>query len=366
MSIAKSGGSVVTAFTYCRLAGAAMLLAIGLPAAAADPAVAKELADCAAKEDKDARLACYDQLAGRTAPSAAAPVASAPGAPRAAAPSASAGTAGPSLLTKAWDLDDKPEIFSVRPYKPVYLLPIYHASAVNASPYSPTRGYGDNNGMPRKTEAKYQISFKTKLAHDLIGDNGDLWAGYTQSSRWQVYNSASSRPFRETDYEPEAMFVWRTNFPVLGMAGRYVSVGINHQSNGQSDPLSRSWNRITAAVGLDRGDWTLTVRPWWRLPEHGANDDNPDLVDYAGRGELLLTRTDGNTVLAVEARHSLRAGDRNHGSLRFDFGFSPLKQNKDLKLHVQWFTGYAESLIDYNHHANYLGLGISLVEWHNE
>jgi phospholipase A1 len=343
-----------------------MALALAAPAVAA-PAAAVDLAACAAVADKDARLECYDRLAGRTVAPTEAASAATPAGVAAPAPPPEPSPPQASLLTKAWDLDDNPEVFRIRAYKPVYLLPVFHASEVNAVPYSPTRGYASNNGTPKKTEAKFQISFKTKVLHDLIGNNGDLWAGYTQSSRWQVYNAASSRPFRETNYEPEAMFVWRTTFDVLGlMTARYLSVGINHQSNGQSDPLSRSWNRITGAVGLERGEWTLTVRPWWRLPEHGNNDDNPDLADYAGRGELLLTRVHDGHVLSIEARHSLRGGDRNHGSLRFDWAIPVERQpqGQGLKIHLQWFTGYAESLIDYNHRANYLGLGISLVEWH--
>jgi phospholipase A1/A2 len=355
-----------------------MTLGSAIPALAA-PVDADNLGECTKIDNRDKRLDCYDRLAGRV--STAAPVATPAATPATASPAVSSAPSSTvasatssetkSLLTEAWDLDNSRERFEIRPYKPVYFLPVFHTDRINAVPHSPTRGYGDNNGTPRKTEAKFQISFKTKIAHDIFGNNGDLWGAYTQSSRWQVYNGASSRPFRETNYEPEAMFVWRTKFDAFGlMTGRYLSIGINHQSNGQSDPLSRSWNRITGAIGLERDRWTLTVRPWWRLPEHGSNDDNPDLADYAGRGELLLTYADNGYVFSADARHSLRGGNRNHGSLRFDLAI-PIPghkqsddQNQGLRLHLQWFTGYAESLIDYNHRANYLGLGVSLKEWH--
>ena len=307
-----------------------------------------DLADCATIDADDARLACYDARAGRVAMPVAdlADVVAAP---------------APSLLTENWELKGNSDLFYLRRYKPVYLLPYFHTSRTNSNPSSPTRGAASSTpAQLDSTEAKFQLSFKTKLLNDIFGNNGDIWAAYTQSSRWQLYNGDHSRPFRETNYEPEAMLVWRTNQDVLGMRARFLALGINHQSNGQGGALSRSWNRITGALALERNQWTLTIRPWWRITEH-SDDDNPDLADYAGRGELLVTGVFDHHVLSVEARHSLRSGDRSHGSLRADWAF-PITDR--LKGHLQWFSGYAESLIDYNHRATYLGVGFSLVEWH--
>jgi phospholipase A1 len=313
-----------------------------------DLQAAPDLTACAAIEADIARLACYDELAGRSTP----PVA---------VPSAASEVRQPSLLTESWELKGNSELFYLRRYKPVYLLPAFHASRTNSAPYSPTRGSATSTPAELdNTEAKFQLSFKTKLLNDIFGNNGDLWAAYTQSSRWQLYNTDHSRPFRETNYEPEAMLVWRTNQEILGMRARYLAIGINHQSNGQGGVLSRSWNRITGALALERGQWTVTLRPWWRITEH-SDDDNPDLADYAGRGELLLTGVFEQHVLSLEARHSLRDGDKNRGSLRADWAF-PITDR--LKGHIQYFSGYAESLIDYNHRATYLGVGFSLVEWH--
>ncbi len=68
------------------------------------------------------------------------------------------------------------------------------------------------------TELKFQLSFKTKVVEDLFGDNGDIWMGYTQSSRWQAYNADASRPFRETNYEPGRCWCFATT--TASSAGR--------------------------------------------------------------------------------------------------------------------------------------------------
>ncbi len=267
-----------------------------------------------------------------------------------------------SLLDSRWELakDSKLGVFQMRAYKPVYLLPAFWTSNVNETPSSPNP---DNTVTEPQVldsvEAKFQLSFKTKFVENIFGDNGDLWGGYTQSSRWQVYNGEESRPFRETNYEPEVMLVFRNNYSIGGWHGRMTGIGINHQSNGRSDPLSRSWNRVVLNVGLDRENWAFVVRPWWRLSD-GNDDDNPDIENYIGRGDAMLVYSKGGHEFSLVGRHSLRGGDESHGSLQMDWGF-PI--DRTLRGHLQVFHGYGESLIDYNHKATYVGLGISLLEW---
>lgn len=266
-----------------------------------------------------------------------------------------------SLLDRRWELapDSKLGTWNIRSYQPVYLLPAFWTSSKNELPHSPNPDNTETKDQNLKsTEAKFQISLKTKAVENLIGDNGDLWIGYTQSSRWQVYNEDESRPFRETNYEPEASLIFRTNYNLLGLNGRLLGLTLNHQSNGRSDPLSRSWNRVMVNLGFEKDNFALMVRPWYRLDEDFKDDNNPDIKDYVGRGDITGFYRHNENEFSLMLRHSLKGGDDSHGALQFDWTF-PIKGK--LRGNFQIFDGYGESLIDYNHRATYVGLGVSLM-----
>lgn len=313
---------------------------------------------CSSEPDQGKRLACFD----REFPAAAAPVA-------ASAPTTSSERPF-SVLSERWELQpqDKTGTFQFRFHAPIYLLPVKYSSAVNRAPSSPSRGsvgdalspFGVNELEWDAVEAKFQLSFKVKAFENMVGDNGDLWFGYTQQAYWQVYTKDLSSPFRETNYAPELINTWRTDLSFLGMRMSMLNLGLIHQSNGKSGVVSRSWNRIYAQAGLERGGFSMLVRPWYRMSEDPEKDDNPDIENYVGRGDLILAYKTGQHVFSAVGRHSLRGGDENHGSLQFDWAM-PITGK--LKGHLQVFTGYGESLIDYNHRQTTFGLGISLAEW---
>ncbi|RQO58601.1 phospholipase [Paucibacter sp. KBW04] len=353
----------------------ALTLASAWPAFAQSASNAQ---DCRDIDDDRARLACFDQASGRAAKPAAvvnsapvlapapvtAPVLSAP----TDRPSSSLASHRQRSMLERWDMTDdlRPHDFIPRTHKPVYVLPLSVTNRINEAPFSEQARVGagvDTNQESahlQSAESKFQLSLKTRVWHGLIASHGDLWFGYTQSSRWQVYNGAMSRPFRETNYEPEAIFAFKTPYEIFGWKGRMSNLSLTHQSNGRADPLSRSWNRVIAEFGLEKGDWTLQIRPWWRIPESAATDDNPAISDYIGRGEVLLSYGAGGKVLTLQARHSLRGGAKSRGSLQLEWAYPLAGQ---LFGYVQLFSGYGDSLIDYNFRQTRLGLGVSLVEW---
>lgn len=264
-------------------------------------------------------------------------------------------------LSERWELDSLTQkgTFLITPYKPVYIT----AGRWSDSPNERPRSENPNYSLPFQVdygnyEAKYQLSFKTKLLQEIFGKHGDLWIAYTQRSHWQIYNTRFSRPFRETNYEPEILLNFAANFSLLGFRMRMFGIGFNHQSNGRALPLSRSWNRIIAFAAFERGKWTAYLRPWFRLEDE--DDENPAITDHIGRGDATLMYNAGRSLFALTASHSLRWGKKNRGQLLFDWTY---RIKGHLKGHMQLLHGYGETLVDYNHRQSTIGLGISLVEW---
>ena len=214
----------------------------------------QDIRACTAMESDAQRLACYDRATGRnqlpaaqkrnaseTTPAKTPNVFSHERTTNSAGNETAAVSAPLSLLDTRWELSPESKLgtFNLRGYKPIYVMPVFATSNQNQQPYSPNPANRVETSQDlQNIEAKFQLSLKTKIWQGVFGDVGDLWVGYTQSSLWQVYNAKESRPFRETDYEPEAMLIFNTNYQLFGWDGRLLGIGVDHQSNGQSDPLS--------------------------------------------------------------------------------------------------------------------------------
>lgn len=332
-----------------RVLACAAMAALSGPALA-EPARLAQFERCAAIRDDAQRLACYDDAASaaRSGPPAAGPPVARP----------EAAAARPSLLAERWAIGSgRDSRFDLLPHKPSYFLAGRFSDAPNRRPSSPSKPPLAEDLDLQATESKFQLSFKVKLADlDLLGGSA-IWAGYTQQSHWQVFNNDVSRPFRESDYEPELMLALHPDAELLGWRWRLLVIGFNHQSNGRTEPVSRSWNRMYLQFGLEQGDFALLVRPWWRIPESAADDDNPDIGRYLGYGDIVGVYRHGEHTLSALVRYNVATG---HGGLQLAWNF-PLARR--VRGYVQGFSGYGESLIDYNVRQNTIGVGISLADF---
>ena len=276
-----------------------------------------------------------------------------------------------SYLERKWRLTSQGDwdISDFETYKSNYLL-ITDTSRPNDTPTSPSQNNTEDRNLDSK-DLKFQLSLKTEMLSNIpvirslpYVTSSRVWAAYTQQSYWQIFDSEASRPLRENDYEPEIMLSLGIDNQVDGIKKSYIprllNLGFVHQSNGRSNPVSRSWNRVYLESGFELTErLSLMVRPWWRVPE--SQDDNPDIDKYMGYGDVTLRWEDEKRKNAVSVllRKNLRSD--NKGFAQVDLQ-RQVFNNPYLKLHVMLSSGYGETLLDYNHSQNIFGLGISLGE----
>jgi phospholipase A1 len=342
---------------------------------------------CAALRNDGERLACFDRWAAGQQPPAA-PAAQALPAPAVAAPAvpASVASSGRGLrltaqegcrdpryseLSRQWELETGSDCgtFGVRSLRPLVVAASF-ADTVNRQPTSENPANNATTAVDYRTrEVRLQLSARSKLAQNLLvpassGRSDSIWFAYSQQSYWQLFTPGISRPFRSTDHEPELMYIYPLRAEALGWRLRYGGLGIVHHSNGQSLPFSRSWNRVYLMAGAETDTVQLRGRIWRRIDEDRINDDNPNISDYYGRAELQASwRPNDAHRLAVTARHSLRRPGR--GSLRLEW-FRTLWEGADgggLQLYTGLFTGYGDTLLDYNRRRSVFSVGLSLAEW---
>lgn len=246
--------------------------------------------------------------------------------------------------------------FILIPYKPNYFI------------YSWSDNLDSQNPLFKNHEAKFQISFKVPINehHD---DTRWLWfLGYTQLSVWQMVNFDHSAPFRDTNFEPELMVARLSNARILGWNLRLINFGlIDHHSNGKSPPDSRSWNRSYIDFLMERGSNYISLKKWYRwkekqklTPTDFVGDDNPDIENYVGHGELKFLHAGELNNITLSFRDI--SNSNRLASYQIDWSY-PIGSRRGLRFYVQYFNGYGETLIDYNIKRERFGMGIMLTDW---
>ncbi len=250
------------------------------------------------------------------------------------------------------------EAFVITPYLPNYLLfGAYNSSELNNALYQDLNN--DPNFELDDVELQFQLSLKVPLAQGLFGNNGDLYAAYTNRSFWQAYNTENSSPFRETNHQPEAWLRFYSGLNIWGFHNVINDIGIVHQSNGRGGTLSRSWNRVYARFVFEKDNLAFSFHPWYRIKEDIDQDNNPDIEDYMGKFEFTGAYKTDRQEFSLMFRNNFDS-DENRGAAQLGWTF-PLHDR--MNGYVQWFNGYGESMIDYDRYVNTIGVGVKLTNW---
>ncbi|WP_170000812.1 phospholipase A [Campylobacter sp. RM16189] len=209
----------------------------------------------------------------------------------------------------------------------------------------------------RKFETNFQISLQKPILYNVFDLNETISFGYSQESWWQT--AKSSTPFRETNYRPELFITFPTKIPFLQSLD-YLRFGLLHESNGQGGEKSRSWNRIYAEAKFYINNLLIIPRAWIRLPDPDGADDNPDIEKYIGKADVTLAYPYKRHMLTAMIRNNLQFDSTNKGSFELGWLF-PFGQS-GVYGYLKYFSGYGESLIDYDRRRDKIGIGFALVK----
>lgn len=215
------------------------------------------------------------------------------------------------------------------------------------------------------TTARFQLSFKYRLFDATSGFGQDqpwlsgLYFGYTQNSLWDL--STESKAFRDTSYRPSIFWKWERADQRAFFDG--ARLGLEHESNGGDADTSRSIN-----IAFVRPEWR------WRLPDGASfeftpkiysyldKEENTDIAQYRGYVDWRARFDSGGNWIATTV---LRYGTAGKGSVLLDVS----RRTRDVKfgpvsgyLHMQFFAGYGESILDYNvRRKSQLRFGFAIV-----
>ena len=220
--------------------------------------------------------------------------------------------------------------------------------------------YRAGQGKVDKSELIFQFSVKMEAIYP------NLFLAYTQTSYWSFLDTDNSSPFRETNYNPEIFYHLTPEKHSYGDWGAYI--GFEHESNGESLPDSRSWDRFYFWPYWDSNHGEYSLKLWLRRPESRKSDamdpdgdDNRDIYRYLGYGEFYFYRQQRKgRAFSGMIRGNPSSGK---GAIQLDYSW-PLstKQSdsvtQDTYFFARIFSGYGESLIDYDDYVTRFSIGL--------
>ncbi|GKG71195.1 hypothetical protein CE91St1_03380 [Parabacteroides goldsteinii] len=199
------------------------------------------------------------------------------------------------------------------------------------------------------SDVKFQLSIAQRLTKSKLPFDTYLFIQYTQKAFWNVFQK--SLPMRDLNFNPGIglghLIIHHNKFIGKG----YLM--LEHESNGKDSTASRSWNKVTFATAIVLNkNWEAQFKTWIPIVD---GKYNKDLLKYTGIFQMAANfRTDNKRfncgVILTKRKTWLSFNTQVELSYKFN-------NNENQYFFLQYYNGYGENLLEYNHFKSMLRIG---------
>jgi phospholipase A1/A2 len=205
----------------------------------------------------------------------------------------------------------------------------------------------------KNANIKFQFSFKQRLTDAILPFKTHLFMTFTQKAVWRILQYSS--PMADNNFNPGLGVgkVWLD--PKNKVHSLYFQIA--HESNGRDSIFSRSWNKVELYYGYPLTKHSiLTLNVWYPFL---YTNDNPKILEFMGYGTLEYHYMSPQKQVVIDL--SVRKGFAANltGAIEAQLSYR-LFRNANQYIGIQWFRGFGETMMVYDHPVNMIRLGLMI------
>lgn len=193
---------------------------------------------------------------------------------------------------------------------------------------------------------KLQFSFKSPII-----ENIPFYFAYSQIIFWRLRED--SKPFEDATYNPELFY----RYGIKGSDLKFIDFGVwEHNSNGKKGDVSRSYDQsyVKLNYSFEAEDWITEVTGKLTYV-YNKDEGNRDIYEYISPFEFsvrfiqLFDSILDKSELSLDFNPGGQYGERwDRGGYQVGLSFRLGGLKFVPSFYLQYFHGYAETLINYN------------------
>jgi phospholipase A1 len=196
---------------------------------------------------------------------------------------------------------------------------------------------------------KFQFSIRHRLTKSRLPFDTFLFLQFSQKTIWNVLEK--SLPMYDLNFNPGIGIGH-----IIVNKNRYIGQGylmIEHESNGKDGLTSRSWNKVSLGVNLMfSNNFDGQMKLWVPIID---SENNRDICEYNGIGHFGLNYHNDSNRFIFGFLTTWRTRSFSFNT-QWELSFK-LDKKENQYIFVQYYNGYGEYLLDYNHFHSTLRMG---------